>query len=671
MQYYNPRNNDKYAECMADCNNYEQSCHNTCNKGFTQNCAVTVIKDYTSSFHWASTNVSAIWLRTNWFLMTDSVLTDVLNGGLTMVSGGTYDQVINGYWALTRKSAFIGHTQESNPYATNAGPINPGSPLKCEANEGFCALKDEGISFPTENFSVYQRLYNIYDGPVYQETNVFLNIKKTPIDCKLKTGEPEGNCHSDYMYGSGGRAAGIPRAKELSPGIKVKDCILPNAAIGWKQPNGFYYPPAFYSRNIYFDDVDLRHFIIIPLFNAGTHNVNEQKVRDEYCTYNPEDPKGIFSASWTDIDRQTELNDEDGTLSGLADTISVNNDEFFSVPMQPEECLSEKTCFQVPYDYVTAVVLPEAATNNRKAGDSWGDDCKTQSCYGVPIYRQLLKDGEKVGPDQIARMMGGGISQRSTMIYNNGVYYVDTAVSNDKQSKYLKHFDPPTDRHYNIFEGGKKYDFFLLYAKDKTRVTFQVYVGKGLNSDDFTKNNVKMIRVYTKKPEGIAMGAGINVIPSPDWMPKWTKPSYKDGILEITMDMTDNAFKTEFEKAKEENCRPSSFCKWDGKKCVYANDPRNPTPYDASEGDKVCQWAVKAPECPSGGCYGFQITLPPDFKADDSTDEGKESIHRPKTINYSDRKKDWCPDWKKTPTTGAGQEACDYDKNKIDLPVCK
>ena len=26
------------------------------------------------------------------------------------------------------------------------------------------------------------------------------------------------------------------------------DCILPNAAIAWKQPNGFYYPPAFHSK---------------------------------------------------------------------------------------------------------------------------------------------------------------------------------------------------------------------------------------------------------------------------------------------------------------------------------------------------------------------------------------------------------------------------------------
>ncbi len=697
-QYYNPRDKeqmDKYNKCSEDCSKMAESCNSICNKGSTGMCAVTVIEDYTSSFHWASTNVSAIWLRTNWFLMTDSVLTDVLNGGLTMVSGGTYDQVINGYWALTRKSAFIGNTQPwnpmnkenpGNPYATPAGPVNWKSPLKCAPSEKFCALIDEGISFPTENFSVYQRLYNIYDGPVYQETNAFLNINKIPIDCNLGPKEGQRICNSLYMYGSGGRGLGIPRAKEASGDIKIGDCILPNAAIGWKQPNGFYYPPAFYSRNLHFDNVDLRHFIIIPLFEAGTYNVNAGKVTDGYCTYNQNDAKGLFANSWTDVDRQTELNDEDGTLSGLANTISVNNDEFFSVPLQPDECLSEKTCFQVPYDYVTAVVFPDEATKKRKINDEdykkeWGDDCKTQACYGVPIYRQLLKDGEEAGPQQMARMMGGGIFQRSTMIYNNGVYFIDTAVSEGKQKKTVK-TAPDEKPMLNKFIGGKKYDFFLLYAKSDgkahTRVTFQVYVGKNLDEEAFKKNNVKMIRVYTKKPEPLGDSKytdGIVVTALTDWENNWPRAYDRGtGIMEVTIDMS--PFQGAFEAAKEENCRPASFCKWDSdkKQCKYANNPINPTPYDASEGDKVCQWAVKAPECPKGGCYGFQVTLPPDFQADDNSAEGKESIYRAtaKTVKrYGERKKDWCPDWKKTPATGAGQDACDYDKNKIALPDCR
>jgi hypothetical protein len=45
-------------------------------------------------------------------------------------------------------------------------------------------------------------------------------------------------------------------------------CIV--AAVAWKQPNGFYYPPAFHSVNLFFDNVSIRHYVIEPLFKPGT-----------------------------------------------------------------------------------------------------------------------------------------------------------------------------------------------------------------------------------------------------------------------------------------------------------------------------------------------------------------------------------------------------------------
>ena len=50
----------------------------------------------------------------------------------------------------------------------------------------------------------------------------------------------------------------------------LKRCYLPNAAIAWKQSNGFYYPPAFHSANLYFGNVDIRHFVLSPVFVEGT-----------------------------------------------------------------------------------------------------------------------------------------------------------------------------------------------------------------------------------------------------------------------------------------------------------------------------------------------------------------------------------------------------------------
>ncbi len=705
------------AKGTEGCLDSEKTPFKFCTKGQTEDCVVSVIDSYTSSFHWANTNFGAIWLRSNWFLVTDSALTDVVNGGLTAVSGGSYDQVINGYWALTRRSVFIGHTQQwdmknaiddpvGNAFATNAGPFNKYSGLQCEdildpidkhhlVPAAICLSRSQGISMPTDNFSNNQRLYNIYDGPVYQQSNVFAHIKKTPVNC---SGGANGLCSkSQYMYGGDlNRGMGIPKAKEDPYNSK---CVLPNAAIGWKQPNGFYYPPAFHSRNIYFNDVDLRHFVIVPLFQPGTTNVDTGKVEAQYCTYPGGNVGSLFAGTFTDVDRQTELNDDDGSVSGLAGatplqirsdlapyggTISVNNDEFFKVPTQTLECLSEQTCFQVPYDYVTAVVYPNTV---KKKGDMttmaycsqkniWCDDCQDRDCYGLPIYRQFLRPDEKKGLEQSIRMMGAGIFQRSTMLVNKGAYYLDTAVSEDAQRKQGQW-------KINAFQGGQSYNFFLIFAKPETRVTFQLYVGAGLNVD----KDVVLVRAGS---EGTDQVDGKNVVvltadfgkTSPinftpgDWPAKWIKKYDDKGILTVTMDLGDPAITPDFTAAMQESCKPSTFCVWQPDsqdrtkgKCVY-NKGQNIIDYKGD--DAICQWSVKAQECPRGGCLGFQVKFPDAFAADDQA-------HRPdpvffteagnyyKSLGYNtgwDYASDWKVDWKLADSDYAG--SCVYAKPPDD-----
>ncbi|MFA5181118.1 MAG: G8 domain-containing protein [Syntrophales bacterium] len=644
-----------------------------CTKGNTRDCAVSVIDSYTSSFHWAQQNYAAIWLRTNWFLFTDSALTDVLNGGLTMVSGGSWDQVMNQYWALTRNSIFVGHTQDNNFYATNAGPVTPHQDNKLRCKEGtpasYCRLqdtgkdnRDEGVVIPIDNFSVYQRLYNIYDGPVYQESNAFLHIKKAPIggcDPNLDKHVVPGTCNNNqYLYW---RAQGIPRAKE-DP-YKGR-CILPNAAIGWKQPNGFYYPPAFHSRNLFFNDVDIRHFIIVPLFKAGTSEVDVAKVKAEYCTYPPGAPQELFADSFTDVDRQTELNDDDGSLSGLqgaqprqigtgADdaggTIAINTDKYFDAPVQTLECLSEETCLQSPYDYMTAVIIPGCAQQSfGGCGDKWNSECENRNCYGVPIYRQYLNSGERAGEEQGIRMMGTGIAQRSILVANNGRYYIDMTVSADKQFKNIKTKEPAPFK--NVFEKGRTYNFFLLYAKATSKVTFQLFIGKSLADADL-KANVKMIRVGTKKEDGFVLRTTpLVTAPADAWPAQWgRKYDPASGILEVTIDLTDPGFKEQFDKGVKESCGPPSFCTWKentggkGGACVYAGDQ---TVIDYKGDDTVCQWSVKAMECPSGGCYGFQLALTADVADDDA------NHHRPAPTPFP---KDWSSvAWKTADKATAG-----------------
>src|SRR5216684_4468929 len=98
-----------------------------CSNGDESNCEVTVLDEFTTAFNWAQQNFAAIWLRPLWALVINSVVSDVQNGGINFVTSGDFSRssVINGFWALARKTVFIGSTQTDNPLASNAGPFNP------------------------------------------------------------------------------------------------------------------------------------------------------------------------------------------------------------------------------------------------------------------------------------------------------------------------------------------------------------------------------------------------------------------------------------------------------------------------------------------------------------------------------------------------------------------
>ena len=113
---------------------------------------------------------------------------------------------------------------------------------------------------------------------------------------------------ADWMYTA---ALGIPIDQQSGK------CVLPNAAIGWKQPNGFYYPPAFHSTNLFFKNVNIRHYVIEPLWKAGTFESDLDQIGKNYCTYDPTTPMNKTFDGFTAVDRQTVLNDDDGSLTGL------------------------------------------------------------------------------------------------------------------------------------------------------------------------------------------------------------------------------------------------------------------------------------------------------------------------------------------------------------------
>jgi hypothetical protein len=599
-----------------------------------KNCMVTVLDHFTSSFNWAQTNVAAIWLRPQWYLVLQSALTDVQNGGLTFVTGGDYtlSSAIQGVWELARKSVFVGATQPANKWALSQGPFNSTSGLTCDqpVPGSYCLSAAQGISMPKDNFVVNQRLFNIYDGPSYEDSNGFLDITPLSFTCEIVK-NPDGtigNCGgSDNMYE---QVRGVPKDKNNA-------CYLPNAAIAWKQPNGFYYPPAFHSQNLFFDKVPIRHYVIEPSFQPnGLFKTDLEAVKNRYCNYSFD----MFN-NFSDIDRQTELNDDDGSLTGLVKTISVNQDPFFNAPYSTLEFGSDiatavstdptkpgpGTANTSPYDYVSTVIFPDcgstaSCTGNGMPGTNWNwsEDCANNLCFGVPLYRELATGTEKSAPRPTlsgTRMMGESFYQRNTLTVNNGVYYMDTTVTKAKQAGAANF----TEFQASTESQPRTYNVFFLFAKPSTTQTYSIYVGPGFNM----ATDLKMIRadISAKKITFPTKG------PLPD---TWGK-SYADGILTVTVNMNFDQFIENYNNERMADCQPNSFCSWTGdaktgscgcnaklidypdpnliNECNGTNDknldPKNPGPLP------LCSWSVADVVCPKGGCYGFSFKLPTKF----------------------------------------------------------
>ncbi len=660
------------GEPKADCSTVPK-----CSEGTEQNCDATVLDGFTTSYNWAQQNFAAVWIRPQWALLTNSVVSDVLGAGVNFVTSGGYSKadVPTGYWSLARKTVFIGSSQSDNPLASEAGPFNPfvsgdgkTSGLQCapDANQAYnatyCMSEPEGVSIQLSNFGVAQRFFSVYDGPVYQDSNAFLNIEPTYLSSNGSVSGtaagPGGACHPDPNNGNPCVNSGFMNGG--MPGIKADQlngkCYLPNAAIGWKQPNGFYYAPAFHSNNLFFSGVAIRHLVTEPFFNLGTFVTDLTATKDSYCYWNT----GLFTG-FTDIDRETVLNDDDGSLTGLTsslngpdnptETISVNNETFFNAPVETPECASDlalnaandaklppNTAKTSPYEYVTTAIYPECADSVPESpglrfcsAGNWGSDCTTSdstqsnACVGIPLYRQLLTAAE-VGADpleQAKRMMGQATFQRSGLTVNHGRYYIDTTVSKRTQvSQGAKSL--------NVFTGGQAYDLFFLYSKPDTLQTYTIYVGKEpvfnpKQNVDFGYVDIETKKYKFRKSTTDVWNAGVN-----SWSRDYDQAT---GLLTIKVNM--GAIASVFDPGINGKalCQPSTMCQWNtgAKQCQCKNlqdgichDPNN-TPIN-----DVCSWAVKDLDCPAQGCPGLRITLPRGaLVADDQN-------HRPAPILFAD-----------------------------------
>ena len=480
-------------------------------------------------------------------------------------------------------------------------------------------------------------------------------------------------------------------------GIAAGTGYLPNAAIGWKQSNGFYYPPAFHSRGLLFRNVDIRHYVVEPLFFPGTYRTDVVTTDREF-SHNANNP-GVFNG-YSDVDRQTELSDDDGSLTGFADTVIANEDPFFRAPVQTAECRSNvgvdasnackgqappstPTARTSPYDHVTTAIVP--AERNQP---NWSVECSNDRCFGVRLYRQNLTgvEGESASdstrewetwmqkgcekrfaelkdqarpvvpgwdpyaggklaggppsndptaqlawkfiqfdqecPAPAIRLAGMDLLQRSALTVNNGTYFLDTTRSLAFQQNSPELRSDPSPRRPNVFEKNRTYYLYLLFAKDTTKQTYQIYGGKG-----FTAKNVSPIRVSVR--EVPPPPSAVKDVPGAPWLTV-APNSAVPGVLNVTLDLTKaprtGAGKIELDPAKafSETCKPSSFCTVSNGKCGCDADKlklgllAKLNPNFKNVCDEICgNWAVKDLDCPDGGCLGFRFTMTADFVADD------------------------------------------------------
>jgi len=630
--------------CTGDncrCAPGEPTCNPPCtgSNGQEENCVVTALDRFTTSFNWAEKNFSAIWLRPWWFLVQNSAITDPQQGGITFVTSGGYTRadVAQGYWSLLHKSALVGNAQApngepDNPYASSAGPFNPHG-LQCSPGPpsvAYCLSKDQGLSYPSDSFDSNQRLINIYDGPSYQQRNAFLDIPVSKIGQRTTTSCPPPTQEKNYQFCDFGYLAAVQAGIPADPADLTgnPECYVPNAAIAWKQSNGFFYPPAFHSDHLFFDNVDIRHFVIEPLFNYNSFQTNQTAVAQQYCTF-PGGYNGtglLLFNNFTDIDRQTVLNDDDASLTGLAsdpgngmlrETISVNKDPFFNAPVTTPECASDlhdgnppdtgppNTADTSPYEYVTTATIAKCGIGpsgcpQPGGWNAWAGDCGNSTCYGVPLYRQYLTPQDDPAEPPVIRMMGQGTGQRSTLTVNHGKYYID-----DQVSRLVQELAVGATGNLNVYLPGQTYYMYYIYAKSDLDQTYQMFVGTGLNKAT-VEASVQPYRLIANNQDFM-----FNDVSGSD-KPFITK-SYDPGTGLVTVEVNLSAYQDEFDAAKMNFCQPTTYCQAQGSPpntmCVC--NPNNKECTDSS----VCSWAIKDIDCPLNGCFAWGIALPATFQA--------------------------------------------------------
>jgi cell surface hyaluronidase len=585
-------------------------------------CALTLVDRFTTSFNWAPVDFGAVWLRPQFFAFTNGAVTDQLFGGLTFVSGGAWSQSPQGYFTITKDSIYSGTTQPGG--VSNAGRAGPTLDIAtCAANA--CPLPVDGTALFLDGFQP-KRLINIYDGPFFAEGNPFTNAQAFACDpTKVTDGNPECGIYMTTVQPTS--CASPPKV----PPDEHTMCVI-NAAVGWKQPNGFYYPPAFAFENSAFDAESARHNVV-DLYNGYIQGT----------VLSPSAPS-IFNplqtyTGLTPIDSSTILNDLDGTFTGNcwgADcdalslpspqrrTSSVSANRFFDAPSQSPECLSYGVQTS-PNDFLTTVIAPLTADGTAIDPTVWNTAIPFPA---VPIYRQRLLadeqpcagaicDGTTWSCDHATFMMGAQNGQVPYLTTSDGVYYIDTDTAGQTTSCI-----PGTNYSPAPFTAGSQYVLYQLFARDDSQTTYQLYTGGAVDGAWV------WVQPHVTSPTAPSNNMVVDEITDPTLLAELNPlVTQAAGMLEITFDSSVIADQFPFTaRADDDKCLPRDACQvaTDGSQCELASGFAE-TDLQATVGGICETWATRVAgttptsqglslsDCPASGCLGYRFELPTPF----------------------------------------------------------
>lgn len=735
--------NSLFTNCAQSANTGDEAASLLPN---TKSCVATVIDRFTTSYNWAHVNFGSIWFRPWFYLFLNSAMTDQLFGGLTFVTAGSWIQVPPGYFSLAKNNLFIGTSQygaSASKYAKRSGPIfeitadsDLGSFAPCVGPKITCNLEIEGTGYWRDSFQP-KRLITIYDGPHFADGNTFVNVGSWECNPQPCNGKTAAACAGELPCGIYSSTI-QPAALKADGTVDVQKMEVIDAAIGWKQPNGFYYPPAFtYRGSAFMSTVPDAVKDLNACYSYGaSDNYTNPTPRAGSCRHNVIDRTRPYLSGnliapnaapvvWgpppkllptTPVDFSTILIDLDGSLTGAtgsvssatAPTNSVSRNHFFDAPAQSPECLSFGLQTS-PYQFVTTMLAPLAASpvNQDTSVQPWttlncdngyddgqGQPCKcppppppptpnpnpvtTKSSPLIPIYRQWRFPNEpttcgsicsasnpgQYGCNRASYMIGPDVGHATylTMTEPPGLgssqpgalYYIDTSVtgSGDKKEDIscvqarTCVMRPPT------FTGGSSYVLYNLFARNDSRVSYQLYVGAGSTLSSLGGRYVRVTpHLHPKDLTDFTSGVGNACDPAQQtgWCKDLPVPTVgADGVLTVVLDH--KGIKGDFQISQRpdyERCMPRNVCYLDGTQCkacskdnpnCIVQDERLQVDIDAlkhADGakqnplDVICQdWATFASgttaptptpgelslvDCPANGCLGFAFTLPTNF----------------------------------------------------------